>query len=130
MAISKANSEDGPSETSPLLTGSSSGKTQASSTNKTLGLFPNGTAEEVTGPANGGATAGGDEEAGEPEEVANALFEGLPEMAKKLPMLLPALGIGVRLIPDLRSVTVHCGAVCSMDEGDRSWTIMRAIGTQ
>lgn len=35
-----------------------------------------------------------DEEAGEVEE-ANPLFEGNPEMAAKMHLLLPAVGIGV-----------------------------------
>jgi len=89
MAISNGRND----ERTPLLgNGNSSSKQQG----ETLGEFLSATAEEVTGPGNGGATDGAvDERLGGAEGPANPIFEGLPDVAKKLHLLVPAVGIGV-----------------------------------
>lgn len=88
MALSSERAE--PSETSPLLEADTKKPLGAS-----LGTLPNGTS--VAAAAAGGSQGDGveDEEAGETEEVVNPIFEGLPEVAARLHLLLPAVGVGV-----------------------------------
>lgn len=82
MAI--ANGHATPSETSPLL---------ADDVVKPVDSLPVAAAEYGT--ANGKAVyKSPDEEAAEDEDV-NPLFEGQPEMIKRLYMLVPAVGLGV-----------------------------------
>ena len=82
MAI--ANGRSTPSETSPLL---------ADDVIKPVDSLP-GVAVEY-GTANGKAVyKSPDGEAAEDEDV-NPLFEGQPEMVKRLYMLVPAVGLGV-----------------------------------
>ena len=75
-----------PSETSPLLA-NDYGKTSDGK----LTVVPNEPIEEPVG--DDGRI--GDEEAPEMGQAPNPLMEGLPEVAAKMHILLPAIGIGV-----------------------------------
>ncbi|OBT90249.1 hypothetical protein VE02_01296 [Pseudogymnoascus sp. 03VT05] len=77
-----------PSETSPLLA-NAYGKTRDGN----LTIVPNEPIEEPVG--DDGRI--GDEEAPEMGQAPNPLMEGLPEVAAKMYILLPAVGIGVFL---------------------------------
>ncbi len=90
MTISNEHVE--PTETSPLL-----GKDVSTSLENTSNPLPNGTSQALPagladGPQRDGAE---DEETGEVEEPENQLFEGLPEVAARLHILVPAVAIGV-----------------------------------
>lgn len=84
------NSDDrgngSPSETSPLLA-NADGKTS----DGRLTIVPNEPVQEPAG-SNGRI---GDEEAPEMGQAPNPLMEGLPEVAAKMHILLPAVGVGV-----------------------------------
>ncbi|KFY92421.1 hypothetical protein V498_04979 [Pseudogymnoascus sp. VKM F-4517 (FW-2822)] len=77
-----------PSETSPLLA-NAYGKTSDGK----LTIVPNEPIEEQVG--DDGRI--GDEEAPEMGQAPNPLMEGLPEVAEKMHVLLPAIGVGVFL---------------------------------
>lgn len=77
-----------PSETSPLLA-NDYGKTSDGK----LTVVPNEPIEEPVG--DDGSI--GDEEAPEMGQAPNPLMEGLPEVAAKMHILLPAIGIGVSI---------------------------------
>lgn len=79
-------------ETSPLL-----GKDVAAVTGASSFASPNGTIQESPAKVINGAPTDRvqDEEAGEEEEPVNPLHEGLPDVAEKLHILAPAVGIGV-----------------------------------
>ncbi|KAL5354707.1 hypothetical protein ACLOAV_000796 [Pseudogymnoascus australis] len=77
-----------PSETSPLLA-NAYGKTSDGK----LTIVPNEPIEEQVG--DDGRI--GDEEAPEMGQAPNPLMEGLPEVAEKMHILLPAIGVGVFL---------------------------------
>lgn len=105
MALgSRDNAGDAsPSETSPLLA-NAYGKTRDGG----LTIVPNEPIEEPVG--DDGRI--GDEEAPEMGQAPNPLMEGLPEVAAKMYILLPAVGIGVsiRMIPSrCYSLTRHTG---------------------
>jgi len=94
MALRDAEtgSNNGPanaSETSPLLA-NGDGK----SNNGTLTVIPSDPIEEIVPCTSNGNGKIEDEEAAA-DQVANPLMEGLPEVAAKMHMLLPAVGIGV-----------------------------------
>lgn len=78
-----------PSETSPLLA-----HDYVSTSNGTLKVVPNEPIEEPVGCDDGRI---GDEEAPEMGQAPNPLMEGLPEVAAKMHILLPAVGIGVSI---------------------------------
>lgn len=90
MALgSRDNAGDAsPSETSPLLA-KAYGKTRDGG----LTIVPNEPIEEPVG--DDGRI--GDEEAPEMGQAPNPLMEGLPEVAAKMYILLPAVGIGVSI---------------------------------
>src|SRR5277367_6673172 len=90
MALSSGHAE--PTETSPLLRKDASAGIGASSI-----PAPNSTIQETpVKAANSVQTDGArDEEAGEGEEPVNPLFEGLPDAAARLHILVPAVAIGV-----------------------------------
>lgn len=82
---------DEATEASPLLgglDGANSGPTVAFS-----GTFAGSSSTPCSGGSTIAAGAGGGEEVAEEEEVR----EGIPEMAKRLHILLPAIGIGIFL---------------------------------
>jgi len=91
--MSVSNGHADPTETSPLLGKDISAGIGASSTPAS-----NGTIQEPPAKAANDAETDGarDEEAGEGEEPANPLFEGLPDAAARLHILTPAVAIGVR----------------------------------
>lgn len=76
------------SETSPLLA-NAYGKTGDGK----LTIVPNEPIEEPVG----GDGRIGDEEAPEMGQAPNPLMEGLPEVAAKMYILLPAIGVGVSI---------------------------------
>lgn len=78
---------DGPTEASPLL-----GGLDGANAGPTVAF--NGTIAGSSTPGSGGPTAVGADDEGEAVEEVR---EGIPEMAKRLHILLPAIGIGVFL---------------------------------
>jgi hypothetical protein len=85
------NGQADASETSPLLANG-----EGKSNNGTLTVIPSDPIEEIV-PSTSNRNGDGkieDEEAAA-DQVANPLMEGLPEVAAKMHMLLPAVGIGV-----------------------------------
>jgi hypothetical protein len=84
-----SNGQANTSETSPLLA-NGDGK----SNNGTLTIIPSDPIEEIVPSSSNGNGKIEDEEAAV-DQVANPLMEGLPEVAAKMHMLLPAVGIGV-----------------------------------
>ncbi|KUI62644.1 Vacuolar membrane amino acid uptake transporter fnx2 [Cytospora mali] len=80
---------DGATEGSPLLGGANPGPAVAS----------NGTFTGASTPGSGSTTAVDTEDGiiGEEEEEEEVVREGIPEMAKRMHILLPAIGIGVFL---------------------------------
>lgn len=90
MALGNRNNTGhaAPSETSPLLA-NDYGKTSDGK----LTVVPNEPIEEPVG--DDGRI--GDEEAPEMGQAPNPLMEGLPEVAAKMHILLPAIGIGVSI---------------------------------
>ncbi|KFZ01292.1 hypothetical protein V500_00807, partial [Pseudogymnoascus sp. VKM F-4518 (FW-2643)] len=90
MALGNRNNTGhaAPSETSPLLANDYGKKSD-----ERLTIVPNEPIEEPVG--DDGRI--GDEEAPEMGQVPNPLMEGLPEVAAKMHILLPAIGIGVFL---------------------------------
>jgi hypothetical protein len=79
-----------PSETSPLLA-NDYGKIS----NGKLTIVSN---EPIDEPASSEDGRIGDEEAPEMGQAPNPLMEGLPEVAAKMHILLPAVGIGVSML--------------------------------
>ncbi len=90
MTVSNGHAE--PTETSPLLSKDTPGGTGASSIPAPNGNIQESPARAVNGIETDGAR---DEEAGEEEEQANPLFEGIPDAAARLNILAPAVAIGV-----------------------------------
>ncbi|KAH8894784.1 MFS general substrate transporter [Thozetella sp. PMI_491] len=80
------------SETTALLRAAESGPSPANGN----GTFRNKPAASPAVRENG-AGSGGDAEAGSPQDAAAVSRQGLPEVAKQLPILIPAVGIGVFL---------------------------------
>jgi hypothetical protein len=79
-------------ERTPLLDNGNTSKSRG----ETLAEFLSATAEEVTGPIDGKSIDGtGDEGLVGAVEPANPIFEGLPDVAKKMHLLFPVVAIGV-----------------------------------
>ena len=88
-----ATSDDSrdPTETSPLLS------KDAVKPIEPTRVKPNGLVDSNDTPGVPG-DGDGDEEAGAGEAEENPLFEGNAEMIKRLPVLMPALAIGILLV--------------------------------
>lgn len=96
------NGPSEPTEESPLL-----GKDPSTAASASSIALPNDTIREspaktANGPQTEDAQA---EEVGEGEEPVNPMFEGLPEVAAQLHILIPAVAIGVSTEPQYQSPT-------------------------
>ena len=81
--------ENGATETSPLLTKVQSVTSYLESGESAVGPLPS----ENGSNGHAGPISGSDD--AEAQETGNKLFEGLPEVKKRLKYILPAVSIGV-----------------------------------
>lgn len=94
MAVDKGRQDTEATEASPLLRPDRSN--EADGTAHAVG-GGNGTLAGYSTPGSSNTSVGADERGREPNDGGEVTREGIPEMAKRLHILLPAIGIGIFL---------------------------------